>query len=87
MYFIPEQEAQLQIAATAGTDPERFGKEAALRLLQESTRFVPLCIKVSPRRTGASSSKKKRWMPASKRGWARKCAFAACRRCSGFAEY
>jgi len=40
VYFTPEQEAQLaQIAATAGTDPERLVKDAALRLLQENARF------------------------------------------------
>jgi hypothetical protein len=33
--FTPEQEAQLaQIATSAGTDPQRLVKEAALRLLQ-----------------------------------------------------
>ena len=34
--FTPEQEAQLaQIATTAGTDPERLVKDAALRMLHE----------------------------------------------------
>ena len=38
--FTPEQEAQLaKIAASAGTEPERLVKEAALRLLQEDARF------------------------------------------------
>jgi len=38
--FTPEQEAQLaQIAAIAGTEPERLVKDAALRLLQEDARF------------------------------------------------
>jgi len=38
--FTPEQEAQLaKIATTAGTDPERLVKEAALGLLQEDSRF------------------------------------------------
>ena len=38
--FTPEQEAQLsQIAAKAGTDPERLVKDAALRLLEEDARF------------------------------------------------
>jgi predicted transcriptional regulator len=38
--FTPEQEAQLaQIASVAGTDPERLVKEAALRLLEEDSRF------------------------------------------------
>jgi predicted transcriptional regulator len=40
VYFTPEQEAQLaQIANTAGTDAERLVQDAALRLLQEDTRF------------------------------------------------
>lgn len=40
VHFTPEQEAQLsRIAATTGTDPERLVKDAALRLLQEDTRF------------------------------------------------
>jgi len=38
--FTPEQEAQLaKIATTAGTDPERLVKEAALGLLQEDSCF------------------------------------------------
>jgi predicted transcriptional regulator len=40
VHFTPEQETQLaQIAAKAGTDPERLVKDAALRLLQEDARF------------------------------------------------
>jgi predicted transcriptional regulator len=40
VHFTPEQEAQLsQIATRAGTDAERLVKDAALRLLQEETRF------------------------------------------------
>jgi len=40
VHFTPEQEAQLsQIASTTGTDAERLIKEAALRLLEEDTRF------------------------------------------------
>ena len=40
VHFTPEQESQLaQIATMAGTDPERLVKDAALRLLQEDTRF------------------------------------------------
>ena len=40
VHFTPEQETQLsQIAKYAGTDPERLVKDAALRLLQEETRF------------------------------------------------
>jgi len=40
VHFTPEQEAQLaQIATTAGTDPERLVKDAALRLLQGDTGF------------------------------------------------
>ena len=39
VHFTPKQEAQLaQIAAKAGTDPERLVKDAALRLLQEDAR-------------------------------------------------
>ena len=38
--FTPDQEAQLsRIAYSAGTDPERLVKEAALRLLEEDSRF------------------------------------------------
>jgi predicted transcriptional regulator len=38
VHFTPEQEARLaEIASTAGTDPERLVKDAALRLLQEDT--------------------------------------------------
>jgi predicted transcriptional regulator len=41
VHFTPEQEAQLsKIAATTGTDAEQLVKDAALRLLQEETRFV-----------------------------------------------
>lgn len=37
VHFTPEQETQLaQIAANAGTDPERLVKDAALRLLPNS---------------------------------------------------
>jgi predicted transcriptional regulator len=40
VHFTPEQEAQLShIAAKAGTDAERLVKDAALRLLQEDSRF------------------------------------------------
>jgi predicted transcriptional regulator len=40
VHFTPEQEARLaEIASTAGTDPERLVKDAALRLLQEDARF------------------------------------------------
>jgi predicted transcriptional regulator len=40
VHFTPEQEARLvQIAATAGTDPERLVKDAVLRLLQEDAHF------------------------------------------------
>ncbi|HZD50394.1 MAG TPA: hypothetical protein VE178_16750 [Silvibacterium sp.] len=40
MSFTPEQEAQLaQIAATAGTEPQRLVKDAALRLLEEDAHF------------------------------------------------
>jgi len=37
VHFTPEQETQIaQIAASAGTDPERLVKDAALRLLPDS---------------------------------------------------
>ena len=40
VHFTPEQEAQLaQIATTAGIDPARLVKDAALRLLQEDAHF------------------------------------------------
>jgi predicted transcriptional regulator len=40
VHFTPEQEAQLaQIANINGTDAERLVKEAALRPLQDDTRF------------------------------------------------
>ena len=40
VHFTPEQETELsQMAAYAGTDPERLVKEAVLRLLQEEVRF------------------------------------------------
>jgi hypothetical protein len=40
VHFTPEQEAQLaRIAIATGTDAERLVKDAALRLLQEDTRF------------------------------------------------
>jgi hypothetical protein len=40
VHFTPEQEAQLsQIAAHAGTDAERWVKDAALRLLEEDVRL------------------------------------------------
>jgi predicted transcriptional regulator len=40
VHFTPEQQARrAQIAATAGIDPERLVKDAALRLLEEDARF------------------------------------------------
>ena len=40
VHFTTEQEAQLaHIATSSGTDPEHLVKDAALRLLQEETRF------------------------------------------------
>ena len=40
--FTPEQEAQLaQIATTAGTDPQRLGKDAVLRLIQPGSTIRP----------------------------------------------
>jgi predicted transcriptional regulator len=40
LHFTPEQEAQLaQIATQEGIDPEGLVKNAALRLLEEDTRF------------------------------------------------
>jgi hypothetical protein len=62
----PGQEAQLsQIASHAGTDTERLVKDAALRLLDRTLVFAPLCGKASRRPTGRNSSKRKRWMRAS----------------------
>jgi predicted transcriptional regulator len=38
--FTPEQQAQLaQIATKSGTDPEQLVRDAALRLLEEESRF------------------------------------------------
>ena len=71
VHFTPEQEAQLaQIATTAGTDPERLVKDAALRLLQEDARFRAAVRKGLHRPIGASSLKRKKWTPA----WSRCCA-------------
>jgi predicted transcriptional regulator len=40
VHFTPEQEAQLsRIATNAGTDAERLVKDAALRLVEEKSRF------------------------------------------------
>jgi predicted transcriptional regulator len=40
LHFTTEQEAQLsQIATKSGTDPEQLVKAAALRLLEEESRF------------------------------------------------
>jgi len=40
VHFTPEQQAQLaQIATKAGTDAELLVRDAALRLLQEDSRF------------------------------------------------
>ena len=40
VHFTPEQEAQLeQIATNAGTDAERFVKDAVLRLLEDTADF------------------------------------------------
>jgi predicted transcriptional regulator len=40
VHFTPEQEARLaQLAASAGTDPSALVKGAAMRLLDEDTRF------------------------------------------------
>jgi len=40
LHFTPEEEARpSQIAAKEGTDAERLVKDAALRLLEEDTRF------------------------------------------------
>jgi predicted transcriptional regulator len=40
VHFTPEQETLLsQIANHSGTDPEQLVKNAALRLLEEDTRF------------------------------------------------
>jgi predicted transcriptional regulator len=41
VHFTADQEAQLaQIATEAGTDAEHLVKDAALRLLEENTRFA-----------------------------------------------
>jgi len=38
--FTPDQEAQLSFLAThAGTDPEQLVRKAAMRLVEEATRF------------------------------------------------
>jgi len=43
VHFTPEQEKRLtQIAANAGTDPERLVKDAALRLLEQQAGSPPL---------------------------------------------
>jgi predicted transcriptional regulator len=40
LHFTPEQQAQLaQIASRAGTDPENLLIDAALRLIDEETRY------------------------------------------------
>lgn len=40
VHFTSEQEAQLmEIAASAGTDPEALVKDATIRLLEEDARF------------------------------------------------
>ena len=40
VHFTPEQEAQLsKIATKEGVDPEELVKDAALRLLEDDTRF------------------------------------------------
>jgi predicted transcriptional regulator len=40
LHFTPDQEARLvEIASQEGTDAERLVKEAALRLLEEDSRF------------------------------------------------
>ncbi len=41
VHFTPEQEAQLsRVASNVGTDPEGLVKSAALRLLDEESRFI-----------------------------------------------
>ncbi len=43
VHFTPEQEARLaQIATDAGTDAERFVKDAVLRLLEGAAGFRPV---------------------------------------------
>ena len=40
VHFTPEQEVRLsQVASHQGTDPEHLVKDAALRLLEDDTRF------------------------------------------------
>jgi hypothetical protein len=54
--FTPEEEARLaRIATQEGVNPTELVKNAALRLLEDDARF----------RTAVSSSKKKKWTPAS----------------------
>jgi predicted transcriptional regulator len=39
--FTPDEEAQLsQLASSSGTDPEHLVKNAALRLLEDDSRFL-----------------------------------------------
>ncbi len=64
--FSPEQEARLsKIATKEGVDPEKLVKDAALRLLEDDAASALASEKGSNRLTRASSSKKKKWTPAS----------------------
>jgi len=44
----------LKIATHEGIDPAQLVKEAALRLLEDDTRFVTPCVRVPNRQTRAS---------------------------------
>src|SRR5260370_6728060 len=64
--FTPEEEARLaRIATQEGVDPVELVKDAALRLLEDDTRFRAGSERASSRLTAANSSKKRKWTPAS----------------------
>ena len=69
VHFTHEQESQLaQIARRDGkADAGELLKDAALRLLDEEARFRAAVLEGKPTQTVVSSSKKKRWTPASSR--------------------
>jgi hypothetical protein len=56
VHFTPEQEAQLvQLAAKAGTEPERLVKDAVLHLFEEKKRFPSPAPELPVWRLGAVS--------------------------------
>src|SRR5260370_14508018 len=64
--FRPEEEARLaRIATQEGVDPVELVKDAALRLLEDDTRFRAGSERASSRLTAANSSEKRKWTPAS----------------------